>query len=74
MKYVGIGPKWVIKRYRLHEAIARIQDGAPVDWAALAAELGYFDQSHFGRDFRALVGQSPTGYAQSLIASAADDE
>jgi len=73
-KYVGIGPKWVIRRYRLHEAIARIQDGAPVDWAALAAELGYFDQSHFGRDFRALVGQSPTGYAQSLIASAAEDE
>lgn len=73
-KYVGIGPKWVIKRYRLHEAIARIQDGAPVDWAALAAELGYFDQSHFGRDFRALMGQSPTGYAQSLIASAAEDE
>lgn len=73
-KYVGIGPKWVIKRYRLHEAVARIQAGAPVDWAALAAELGYFDQSHFGRDFRALVGQSPTGYAQSLIASAAEDE
>lgn len=73
-KYVGIGPKWVIKRYRLHEAVARIQAGAPVDWAALAAELGYFDQSHFGRDFRALVGQSPAGYAQSLAASAAEDE
>ena len=66
-KYVGIGPKWVIKRYRLHEAIAQIQDGAPVDWAALSLELGYFDQAHFGRDFRALVGQSPTEYARSLI-------
>ena len=68
-KYVGIGPKWVIKRYRLHEAIARIQDGAPADWAALALELGYFDQAHFARDFRAMVGQSPTGYAQSLTAT-----
>ena len=67
-KYVGIGPKWVIKRYRLHEAIAQMQDSAPVNWAALALGLGYFDQAHFGRDFRALVGQSPTEYARSLIA------
>lgn len=69
-KYVGIGPKWVIQRYRLHEAIARIQDGTPVDWAALALALGYFDQAHFARDFRTVVGQSPTGYAQSLAATA----
>ncbi len=59
-KYVGIGTKWVIKRYRLHEAIAQMQGSAPVNWAALALGLGYFDQAHFGRDFRALVGQSPT--------------
>jgi len=65
-KYVGIGPKWVIKRYRLHEAIARIQDSAPVDWVGLALELGYFDQAHFTRDFRALVGLSPTDYARSI--------
>lgn len=68
-KYVGIGPKWVIQRYRLHEAVARMQDSAPTDWAALALSLGYFDQAHFGRDFRALVGQSPAEYARSLIAS-----
>jgi AraC-like DNA-binding protein len=66
-KYVGIGPKWVIKRYRLHEAIAQMQGSAAVNWAALALELGYFDQAHFGRDFRALVGQSPTEYARSLL-------
>lgn len=65
-KYVGIGPKWVIKRYRLHEAIARMQDGAAVSWAALAQEWGYYDQAHFGRDFRALVGRSPSEYARTL--------
>jgi AraC-like DNA-binding protein len=65
-KYVGIGPKWVIKRYRLHEAIAQVQDRPHVNWAALALELGYFDQAHFIRDFRALVGQSPAEYARSL--------
>ena len=62
--YVGIGPKWVIQRYRLHEALARIADGAVPDWAALALELGYFDQAHFIRDFTALVGRPPADYAR----------
>jgi len=65
-KYVGIGPKWVIQRYRLHEAIERIQNQAAINWVALALELGYFDQAHFVRDFHALVGQSPAEYARSI--------
>ncbi len=65
-RYVGVGPKWVIQRYRLHEAIAQVQDGTAPAWAELALQLGYFDQAHFGRDFRALVGQSPADYARSL--------
>lgn len=62
-EYVGVGPKWVINRYRLHEAIEQLNEGRPVDWAALALDLGYFDQSHFIRDFRTLVGRSPAEYA-----------
>jgi AraC-like DNA-binding protein len=65
-KYVGIGAKWVIQRYRLHEAIARVQESPRMDWAALALELGYFDQAHFTRDFRALVGQSPAEYGRLM--------
>ncbi len=65
-KYVGIGAKWVIKRYRLHEAIMQVQDRTVQSWAALALDLGYFDQAHFVRDFHSLVGQSPADYAQSL--------
>ncbi|MDY7539687.1 helix-turn-helix domain-containing protein [Undibacterium sp. RTI2.1] len=66
-KYVGVGPKWVIQRYRLHEAIAQIQEGKTLNWIALALELGYFDQAHFGRDFRALVGMTPAEYEKSLV-------
>ena len=61
--YVGIGPKWVINRYRVHEAIARVQAGGAVSWTALALDLGYFDQAHFITDFRKLVGETPVGYA-----------
>lgn len=62
--YVGVGPKWVINRYRLHEAIERLAAGGAVDWTELALELGYFDQAHFIRDFKALVGRPPAEYAR----------
>jgi len=61
--YVGVGSKWVLKRYRLHEAAERIAEGLDGGWAATALELGYFDQAHFIRDFKALVGASPAQYA-----------
>lgn len=61
--YVGVGPKWVIMRYRLQEAVAELDRGSRA-WARLAADLGYFDQSHFVRDFKALVGKTPTEYIE----------
>jgi AraC-like DNA-binding protein len=65
-QYVGVSPKWIIQRYRLHEAVERLAPGDAVDWAQLAVDLGYFDQAHFIKDFKALVGKSPTAYARSL--------
>jgi AraC-like DNA-binding protein len=65
-RHVGVGPKWVIQRYRLHEALARIERGESLDWPALALDLGYFDQAHFIRDFKALVGCAPGEYARGL--------
>lgn len=62
-RYVGVGPKWVLQRYRLHEAAERIASGRVDAWSDLALELGYADQAHFVRDFRALVGQAPSAYA-----------
>jgi AraC-like DNA-binding protein len=62
-RYVGVSPKWVLRRYRLHEAAARLVEPAPGGWAQVAAELGYFDQSHFINDFTAAVGLSPAQYA-----------
>jgi AraC-like DNA-binding protein len=61
--YVGIGPKWVISRFRMHEVIQRLEKGEPVDWAAFALDLGYFDQAHFNREFKAIVGRTPREYA-----------
>ena len=60
--YVGVGPKWVMRRARLHEASERAGSGEPVDWAALAADLGYADQAHLTRDFTATIGVPPSRY------------
>jgi len=64
-RYVGVSPKWVLKRYRLHEAAARLAQGGSGTWADVAAELGYFDQSHFIRDFTRAVGLTPVEYARA---------
>jgi AraC-like DNA-binding protein len=61
--YVGVSPKWVMRRARLHEAAERADGGEVVDWAGLAADLGYADQAHLTRDFTATIGIPPTHYA-----------
>jgi AraC-like DNA-binding protein len=61
--YVGVSPKWVMRRARLHEAALRAEAGADVDWPALALDLGYADQAHLVRDFTATLGVSPAKYA-----------
>ncbi len=63
-QYVGVSPKWVIKRYRLHEVAQRLDAGDVVDGASIALELGYFDQAHFIKDFKAIVGSTPAQYAR----------
>jgi AraC-like DNA-binding protein len=62
--YVGVSPKRVLARYRLQDAAAAIDAGEVDDLAALAADLGWFDQAHFSRDFRAVVGTTPSAYLQ----------
>lgn len=63
-RFVGVGPKWVIRRARVQEAADRVAGGATVRWSALALELGYHDQAHLIRDFKAQVGFTPAVYAE----------
>ncbi len=63
-RYVGVSPKWVIQRYRLHEAAEQLQADGRISQAEIAINLGYSDQSHFIRDFKAIVGKSPAEYAK----------
>ncbi|MGF7229384.1 MAG: DUF6597 domain-containing transcriptional factor [Candidatus Saccharibacteria bacterium] len=64
-QYVGIGLKWIISRYRLQDIAEAIHAGK-TDWAAMAQEYGFTDQSHFIRDFKKVLGETPTQYAQRV--------
>ncbi|MFF0490890.1 helix-turn-helix domain-containing protein [Nocardia sp. NPDC004068] len=69
-RYVGAGPKWVLRRYRLQDGAQLLAEGRTGDLAALALDLGYFDQAHFSREFAAEVGMPPLEYARSSIGPA----
>ena len=60
---IGLSPKWLIQRRRLHEAAERLAGEERPDLARVAADLGYADQAHFGRDFRAVTGLTPGEFA-----------
>ncbi len=66
---LGLTPKWLIQRRRLHEASERLRAG-PGDLAAIAHDLGYADQAHFTRDFRRVTGITPGGFACRFAAGA----
>jgi AraC-like DNA-binding protein len=65
-QYVGVSPKWVIQRARLHEAADKLAQGEKVDLPRLALDLGYFDQAHFIKDFKTIIGTTPGDYARSV--------
>ncbi|MEO8550085.1 MAG: AraC family transcriptional regulator [Kofleriaceae bacterium] len=66
-RHVGLSPKWVIRRFRVHEAAARVAAGEVIEWTMLAHELGYFDQAHFIREFKAQVGRTPSQHAALVM-------
>ncbi|MET8638731.1 hypothetical protein ACWEQ2_35615 [Streptomyces sp. NPDC004096] len=41
-----------------------INPAGPIDWGGIAGGAGYFDQSHFGHEFRAFTGLTPTRYVE----------
>jgi AraC-like DNA-binding protein len=65
-RHVGVSAKWVIGRYRLHEALEQLRSGSSAI-ADVAGQLGYFDQAHFTRDFKAMVGRAPAAFAAATL-------
>ncbi|WP_068314291.1 helix-turn-helix transcriptional regulator [Polycladidibacter hongkongensis] len=72
-QYLGVGPKWVIERYRIFEALALLEaqdrEAFEGSLAELAYGLGYADQAHFSRVFKRLTGEQPAHYREMVARS-----
>jgi AraC-like DNA-binding protein len=61
-RHVGLSPAAMIRRRRLQEAAERLRSDPAGDLATVAADLGYTDQAHLCRDFRTVLGFTPSAY------------
>ena len=59
---VGMTPKLFSRIQRFQQTRIFIQQNLSPNWAGLALDLGYFDQSHLIREFLEFSGLSPTDY------------
>jgi AraC-like DNA-binding protein len=64
--HVGLSPKSYARMFRFRRVVDLVDRRAQqLDWAQLAMVCGYFDQSHFNREFRTFAGMTPMEYATS---------
>ena len=59
---VGLSPKALARTYRLQAVLQTIDPLASVDWARVAQDAQFYDQSHFNHEFSAFTGLSPGEY------------
>lgn len=59
--YVGLPPKWLIRKYRLGRALEELENDK-VDILDIVSSLEYVDQSHLIRDFQHILGITPSRY------------
>ena len=59
---VGLSPKLYARIRRFRRATAALKAAPAPDWARLALDCGYFDQSHLIHDFQEFAGSAPLGF------------
>ncbi|MET9265411.1 helix-turn-helix domain-containing protein [Amycolatopsis sp. NPDC004079] len=61
---IGVTPKRLARTHRFTATVFALDPTGPIDWSDLAGRAGYFDQAHFGHEFRAFTGLTPTQYVE----------
>lgn len=64
--YMGISPKTMEKMIRFQAAIHAMNKSPNISLTDLALGLGYFDQSHFTKDFTSHSGMTPKKYLKHI--------
>lgn len=65
VQYTGMPPKLYAKVQRFQQSLKLIQR-KEASLTSITYECGYFDQSHFIREFKSFAGVTPSGYAANL--------
>jgi len=60
-KFVGLSPKYYARIIRFNYIFQLIQ-AKNTPWADIVYQAGYYDQSHFIRNFKAFTGEDPSAY------------
>ena len=68
---VGVPPKTAARVIRFERARALAEQAARPDWARIAVDAGYYDQSHLINEFRAFSGRTPETFFQDTVLVAA---
>jgi len=66
---VGVSPKAFAKLTRFHRALRAARTDAQVNWAGIAAAVGYYDQAHLIAEFRTIAGVTPRALLGELRAA-----
>lgn len=64
-RHVGVPPKMFARVARVRRALATARVATSVDWAALALDVGYYDQAHLAGEVRELTGRTPSEWLAS---------
>lgn len=71
---IGMSPKQYARLIRVKKATMLMQSSnAPAHLQTIAGSLNYYDQSHFLKDFKAVVNQTPTQFLQQQRQFSLDD-
>lgn len=62
VRVIGLTPRSLARILRLRRLLNRVDVHSDLNWTGLAAEWGWFDQSHFIRDFKRHSGVTPSAY------------
>lgn len=61
-RLVGVTPKELARFYRFSFALSLIKADQSADLTFVAHQSGFYDQSHFNKEFASLTGHSPSEY------------
>ena len=64
-RHVGLTPKALTRIFRFQQVIQQVEEQETIDWLQIATDCGYYDQSHFVKDFYTFSGINPSQYPEA---------